>query len=365
MKYTVINENERGLLFKNGRYKGLLSPGKYCNFSGRYIEVLDLKKHLLSDKISLDELMDKDEIKNLYEVREVLENHLLLRYIDGRLYGTYPCDKYAFYKGIKGQELVDCDMSKVKIEGLSVSTINQIPTRYYSVYNVSPYERGLLFIDNKFVEMLEGGTYYFWKGVCDVKVVVLDARLLNMNISSQELLTQDKVNVRISLNVCYRIKDFYKSYTEVDNFEEQLRLCAQLALRDYIGQYKLDEILDKKDEISKFVEGKLKEKECELYVEIKEAGVKDIILPGEIRTIMNTILMAEKKAQANVITRREEVASTRSLLNTAKLMEENQTLYKLKELEYLERICENVGNITLNGNGDVLGQLAALLKGGK
>ena len=77
---------------------------------------------------------------------------------------------------------------------------------------------------------------------------------------------------------------------------------------------------------------------------------------------MNTILLAEKKAQANVIARREEVASTRSLLNTAKLMEENQTLYKLKELEYLEKICENVGNITLNGSGDVLGQLSALVK---
>ena len=76
---------------------------------------------------------------------------------------------------------------------------------------------------------------------------------------------------------------------------------------------------------------------------------------------MNTVLVAEKRAQANVVTRREEVASTRSLLNTAKLMEENQTLYKLKELEYIEHICEKVGNINLNGNGDVLSQLMKLI----
>ena len=100
----------------------------------------------------------------------------------------------------------------------------------------------------------------------------------------------------------------------------------------------------------------------DLFVEITDAGVKDIILPGEIREIMNTVLVAEKRAQANVITRREEVASTRSLLNTAKLMDENQTLYKLKELEYVERICENVGNINLNSNGDILTQLATLLR---
>ena len=94
-----------------------------------------------------------------------------------------------------------------------------------------------------------------------------------------------------------------------------------------------------------------------------DAGIKDIILPGEIRAIMNTVLVAEKTAQANVITRREEVASTRSLLNTARLMEENQTLYKLKELEYLQKICENVGSISVTGGGDLLAQLTKILKG--
>ena len=59
--------------------------------------------------------------------------------------------------------------------------------------------------------------------------------------------------------------------------------------------------------------------------------------------------------------RREEVASTRSLLNTAKLMEENQILYRPKELEYLERICDKVGNISLSGGGNVLEQLAGIV----
>ena len=124
-----------------------------------------------------------------------------------------------------------------------------------------------------------------------------------------------------------------------------------------------NKLVENKEEMSRFVFEKLKAKETELFVEITDAGVKDIILPGEIREIMNTVLVAEKRAQANVITRREEVASTRSLLNTAKLMEENQTLYKLKELEYVERICENVGHISLNGNGNILTQLTAILNG--
>jgi regulator of protease activity HflC (stomatin/prohibitin superfamily) len=182
-----------------------------------------------------------------------------------------------------------------------------------------------------------------------------------MNITGQEILTADKVSLRINLVVNYRVTDYERIFTDIDNYVEHIHVAAQLALREYVGRYKLDEILERKEEMSNFIFGKLKAKEGDFFVEIKEAGVKDIILPGEIRDIMNTVLVAEKRAQANVITRREEVASTRSLLNTAKLMDENKTLYKLKELEFVERICENVGNITLNGNGDIISQLTGIL----
>ena len=140
---------------------------------------------------------------------------------------------------------------------------------------------------------------------------------------------------------------------------------STITLRDYVARYRLDELLAGKEEMSRLVLEKLKSRGKDFFVEIMDGGVKDIVLPGNIREIMNTVLLAEKRAQANVITRREEVASTRSLLNTARLMEENQTLCKLKELEYLERICENVGSINLNGSGGVLSQLSALLGKGR
>lgn len=115
------------------------------------------------------------------------------------------------------------------------------------------------------------------------------------------------------------------------------------------------------EEISGYIHKRLMEVQEEYCVEFLNSGIKDIILPGEIRDIMNTVLVAERRAQANVITRREEVASTRSLLNTAKLMDENRTLYKLKELECLERICAQVGNINVAGGGALLEQLKALM----
>lgn len=55
--------------------------------------------------------------------------------------------------------------------------------------------------------------------------------------------------------------------------------------------------------------------------------------------------------------RREETASTRSLLNTAKLMEENEVLSCLKEFDYIERISEKISQVTLAGGTQIIDQL--------
>lgn len=77
--------------------------------------------------------------------------------------------------------------------------------------------------------------------------------------------------------------------------------------------------------------------------------MKDVILPGEVKTILNQVVEAEKRAQANLIQRREEMAAMRSLLNTARLMDDNPTLLRLKELETLEKITEKVDKLTVFG----------------
>ena len=188
----------------------------------------------------------------------------------------------------------------------------------------------------------------------------VDLRTQQLDIAGQEILTADKVSLRINFVCTYKITDAVKIVSEIKDYKAQIYTLTQLALREYVGRFRFDELLEQKDTIAAFVLKQLQAKQDTLFIVFSDAGLKDIILPGEIRDIMNTVLVAEKNAQANVIARREEVASTRSLLNTAKLMEENTTLYKLKELEYLERICEKVGNISVSG-GNLLTELKEIL----
>ncbi len=362
---TVISENCRGLKFNNGKFIEMLGPGKYITFGNTKIETLGLDEEIIAEFCTLNVLLENRQFADAVETVEVGDEQLALHYADGRFCDILCAGKHAFWKASAKHEFVIADLSAPEVdESIPDYIFSKISTFFYTKVEVAEYQKARLYYNKKFVRLLDAGTYYFWNSVIKVSYELVDTRLLQLHIAGQEMLTQDKVTLRLNFVCGYKITDFVRIATEIDSFEEQLHTAAQLALRDYVGRYKLDEILENKQAVSEAVFEKLRSKQKELFVQIYSADVKDIILPGEVRDIMNTVLIAEKRAQANVITRREEVASTRSLLNTAKLMEENPTLYRLKELEYVERICENVGNINVNGSGDLLAQLGSILHGG-
>ena len=140
----------------------------------------------------------------------------------------------------------------------------------------------------------------------------------------------------------------------VSNAAEYVYKELQLALREAVGSRTLDELLTDKGVIDREVAASSVKLEAS-GLAVRSVGVKDVILPGEMKTILNQVVEAEKVAQANLIRRREETAATRSLLNTARLMEENPTLLRLKELETLEKVTEKVGSLTVyNGLEGVL-----------
>lgn len=360
----IVNENQRGLLFKNGKYVKMLVPGRHSFFGRGYsVEILDIGDAFAPRGYKLDVFSRDAELIGCLQTVEVSDSMIALHYINGRFDGALTSGEYAFWKLYDRHEFQLVDIREPLIGAqMPEYLFAGISKHLYKRVDVMDFQKGRLYYDGKFVKLLDEGAYYFWNNGIKVEVGLVDTRLMQMNIQGQEILTLDKVAVRINFVCRYKIVDYVRIHTAIDDYEEQVRVLAQLALREYVGHNRLDELLENKEQLADFVFKRLKEKEAEYFVAFSDAGVKDIILPGEIRDIMNTVLIAEKRAQANVITRREEVASTRSLLNTAKLMEENQTLMRLKEMEYLEKICDNVGSITVNGGSDLLGQLAAIIK---
>lgn len=363
---TIINENQKGLLFKNGKFIKVLESGKYSKLFGKTIQVCAINDEIVSTFTTIDFLLKNKNFAEKAIIIDIKANEIALHLINGIYTQVLSAGKHTFWKSDSIHEFMVIDISTPKVaDDFPVHFFNQIPNNYYEKVSVQKHEKAILFFDNKLQTVLDSGVYYFWKNSIDVHTIIVDTRLTQINITGQEILTLDKVSLRINLVGNYRIKDFINAFTEVDNYIEQIHVLAQLALREFVGKHKVDEILENKDKISEYVFNKLKENEQKFFVEFESAGVKDIILPGEIRDIMNAVLIAEKQAQANVISRREEVASTRSMLNTAKLLDENKTLRRLKELEYIERISANVGNISLSSGEGLIKQLGkALIDGG-
>jgi regulator of protease activity HflC (stomatin/prohibitin superfamily) len=171
-------------------------------------------------------------------------------------------------------------------------------------------------------------------------------------VSGQDILTRDKVSLRINLTALWQVEDVVKARAALQNFMEFVYKELQFALRESIGSRTLDELLGAKGELDREIQNSARGKIEEHGIRLASVGVKDVILPGEMKEILNRVVEAEKVAQANLIKRREETAATRSLLNTARLMDENPTLLRLKELETLEKVTEKVDKLTVFGGLD-------------
>ena len=366
MKRVRINAGKIGLVFRNGDYSRVITEGVYWIFPFEKVIQYDQAKPFYPS-LELNILLRDKVLAEMLQVVEVGDNEIALQYQEGKFINVLATGKHIFWKGLVDYNFVKIDLSEIEIDkSVDRNTlIRREVLPYVRMFVVEPYEKGALFVDGNFDKVLDAGSYYFWKNATAIAVRTIDLRQLQLEVSGQEILTNDKAGLRVNFYAQYKVIDIQKALIENKDFEKQLYILMQLALREIIGTLSLDELLEKKDSVATYVKTALKDKVKALGVQINDCGVRDIILPGEVKDIMNQVLVAQKKAQANVITRREETASTRSLLNTAKLMEDNEMLFKLKEMEYVEKIADKINTISLSGGNQIVDQLRDIFAPGR
>lgn len=357
MKRIKVNAYQVALVFKDGVYEYMLKEGKYWLWN-KEVYVYDVTKPFVAP-IELNILLQDAALAAALHVVEVKDNEIVLMYENGLFKQVLTAGRYTYWKGVINYTFVRADIGSIEIEKEIDRVVlqNRLLASYVRSYSVESYEKAVLFVDGKYVETLNSGVYYWWKNNIAVHVGKVDMRKQQLEINGQEILTKDKAALRLNAWAQYKVADIEKALLQNKEYDKQLYVAFQLVLREYIAGYGFDELLEKKEAVAPFVLAQVKEKAEALGIEVLGFGIRDIILPGDVKEIMNQVLIAEKKAQANSIMRREETASTRSLLNTAKLMEENAMLWKLKEMEYVEKIADKISNISVSGNGVLIEQL--------
>ncbi len=358
MKKVKVNAYQVGLVFKNGEYKRMLTAGTYWFWFNETVLLYDITKPF-NPPIELNILLEDQGLANILHVVEVKDNEIVLQYRNGLLEYVLTAGRYTYWKSVIQYDFIRADISKIEItENIGRATLqSKLVAPFVRSYTVENYEKALMFVDGKFVQSLSSGVYNWWKNNISIHVGKVDTRQLQLEINGQEILTRDKAALRINAWAKYKVADIEKALLQNKEYDKQLYIVFQLALREYVAGYSFDELLEKKETIAPFVLQSVKQSAEALGVEVNGFGIRDIILPGDVKEIMNQVLVAEKKAQANIIMRREETASTRSLLNTAKLMDDNPMLFKLKEMEYVEKIAEKINSISVSGNGVLIDQL--------
>lgn len=358
MKRVRIYEHQIGLVFRKGNFRKALTVGNYFVRLRDIVRIYDMTQ-VFHAPCELNILLQDPRLANLLEVIEVKDHEIALVYKEGNFERILKPGRHPFWKSIVSYDFNILNINELELPASIDKKLVQRKDiqEFVRVFAVESYQEGLLIIDGKLERKLGPGLYYFWKNDKAVAVFNADLRQQQLEISGQEILTKDKAAIRVNFFVQYKIVDAVKALVDNKEYAKQLYIVIQLAIREYVGTLTLDELLAKKETIKDFVLNEVEEKAAALGTALASCGIRDIILPGEVKEIMNQVLIAEKKAQANTITRREETASTRSLLNTAKLMEDNEMLLKLKEMEYVEKIADKINSISLSGGSQVVDQL--------
>ena len=340
-----IANHEFGLHFVEDEFKEVLKPGTYRYFDPKNKHRVEVSSQLAPflSHAKLDEIVLSGKLKGLAEVIDMKDNQWGLVWIDGRFYALAPPGRSAYWLGSKEVKVEMIDTKTVRFQHDALQQVLNSPSGKVALNQlvVLPHHVGLLYYDGKLVETVPPGLYAFWKYTVDVKMVNVDLRERIVDISGQDVMTADKVTLRLNASFGYQVIDAEKMAQTVEDVQQALYRETQLALRNVVGRRELEQFLSDKNEIAVEAEQMLKARADSFGVKVLSFGIRDVILPGEMKELLNKVTEAKKAAEANLIARREETAAMRSQANTAKLLENNPTLMRLRELEVLEKIVES------------------------
>ena len=356
-KTLRIAEHELGLLYRDRVFQAVLGPGVHRLVrqpADIEVERLDLRQRpVRNERLDALYLTRPEVVGAHFVVADLGDSETGLVYADGKLVDLVGPGERVFYAKRLWEiaiRVLDA-AAEVEVPRALVTPLARLgKDRLVLIAEVVNDHVGLLYLDGVLQRRLEPGRYGFLRGGGVVRVIALDLRLQTLEVTGQEVLTKDRIGLRANVTAVYRIADPVKAVSVTADLRDYLYKELQFAVRQVVGTRSLEEVLGDKQGINQAIADRLVPNLEAAGLDVPSVGVKDIILPGDVRELMNRVIEAEKTAQANVIKRREETAATRSLLNTAKLMEDNPVLLRLKELEALEKVSEKVGNVIV-GNG--------------
>jgi len=369
MALTVrILSHERGLRFRNGDFAGILEPGRYR-----------LWRRLLGpqrDRVQLLSVLSGRLVHPLLEVIcrhpsaaahlvtvDLAQRERAVVFRAGRLETVLGPGLHAFWNAPQAPVIERFDVTDPRFEHALLASIaaSEAGAAHLLTVRVEAHQSALVFLDGRLHAQLGEGLHAYWRDGDRVTVRLFDRREQVLDVSGQEIMTSDKVSLRVNLLVTYRVTDPLRAVSQSVDASASLYRIAQLALRAVIGTRTLDALLTQKASAGDELRHDIEAGAAALGLDVQSVGLRDIILPGEMKAILNTVVAAEKESQANLIRRREEAAAARSQVNTARLLAEHPALARMRDMEAVQSILSGAQTTFVLGAADLPAQLRALV----
>jgi regulator of protease activity HflC (stomatin/prohibitin superfamily) len=346
--------NERVIVHRNGKPERYLAPGIHTIWG--WLDKIDVTR-LDTDKLQVElrpEVLELIPAEDLRVIR-VAEHERALVLRRGRPVLWLGAGEHAIWTVLRDRErpLVEIrtvDTSKVEAVPLTDEMKSVVRTSDYVEVTAPEGTVALRYVDGVLDAVLGPGRHAAWTTLRKVTYSVIDRRERLLHVNGQEVMTKDRVTLRLNISAAYKVADPRRLATVARDADEILYLAIQLGAREAIASHNLDELLAERDAVGGALLPAIRARAEVVGLEVLTLGVKDLVLPGDMKALLNRVIEAQKEAEANVILRREETAAVRSMAQTAKVLAENPLLLRLKELEAYKELAGKVGrlNVTLS-----------------
>ena len=198
---------------------------------------------------------------------------------------------------------------------------------------VNQYERGIVLTLGRFSGIKEPGLRFLIPGIQTMRKV--DVRTTPIDVPKQEVITKDNVTVSVDAIVYFRVIDAAKAVLETTNYVYATSQFAQAALRDVTGNFELEDLLSKREEISGQIKEIVDAQTDKWGIDVESVKLQNIELPSDMKRAMAKQAEAERERRAAIIAAEGEKASAQAVAEAARMLSQTPGGLKIRTLQTL------------------------------
>lgn len=210
---------------------------------------------------------------------------------------------------------------------------------------VNQYERGIVLTLGRFSGIKEPGLRFLLPGIQTMRKV--DVRTTPIDVPKQEVITKDNVTVSVDAIVYFRVIDAAKAVLETTNYVYATSQFAQAALRDVTGNFELEDLLSKREEISGQIKEIVDAQTDKWGIDVESVKLQNIELPSDMKRAMAKQAEAERERRAAIIAAEGEKASAQAVAEAARILSQTPGGLNIRTLQTLEKISVEPSQKTL------------------